>query len=149
MSTTSSKRGERTRLVKEYLSQNPDASKKEVMEKFSVSDATFYNIRKQLLGETKRSQKATRSKNLINSVKEKASRASKAVSSDNCASISIDLGSSAAIDFRISMNNGSNVVLHATEEGLVLSKETGVKVMDTVLTWDTFFKLQSSGLLSR
>ena len=42
------KRGERTRLIKEYLTKNPEATKKEVMEKFQVSDAMFYTIRKKL-----------------------------------------------------------------------------------------------------
>lgn len=61
MTTTTLKRGERTRLVTDYLKQNPKATKKEVMEKFEVSDATFYNIRKKLNGtDAKDATKQTR-----------------------------------------------------------------------------------------
>ena len=61
MTATTLKRGERTRLVTDYLKQNPKATKKEVMEKFEVSDATFYNIRKKLNGtDAKDATKQTR-----------------------------------------------------------------------------------------
>lgn len=53
MAEATMKRGERTRLVMEFLQKNPKATKKEVMEKFNVSDATFYNTRKKLQYQSK------------------------------------------------------------------------------------------------
>ena len=48
MANLTLKRGEKTKLVREYLVQSPEATKKEVMEKFHISDAMFYNTRKAL-----------------------------------------------------------------------------------------------------
>ena len=145
MSTVSLQRGERTRLVKEYLSKNPDASKKEVMEKFNVSDAMFYNVRKQLQGSTLRQSRKSQ-QSLVKSVKEKTARANKLVSATDCGSLSLVVPTS-GMNFALSLSQGKSVTLHICDAGLYLSKTSDVKVVDTILTWDNFLKLQSSGLL--
>tara|TARA_R100000152_G_C6659237_1_gene98598 strand:+ start:148 stop:594 length:447 start_codon:yes stop_codon:yes gene_type:complete len=147
MSTVSPQRGERTRLVKEYLSKNPDASKKEVMEKFDVSDAMFYNIRKQLQGSKLRQSRTSR-QNLVKSVKEKTARASKVMTASDCGSISLGVPAS-GMNFTLELSQGKSVTLHICNDGLYLSETSEVKTVDTLLTWDNFLKLQTSGLLDK
>ncbi len=140
-------RGERTRLVKEYLSKNPNASKKEVMEQFDVSDAMFYNIRKQLNGGTaRRPQKPQQ--NLVKSVREKTARTTKLVSAMDCGSLSLTVPKS-GMNFTLALSQGKCVTLHICNDGLYLSNTSDVTTVDTVLTWENFLKLQSSGLLDK
>tara|TARA_R110002012_G_C11411042_1_gene587025 strand:+ start:168 stop:578 length:411 start_codon:yes stop_codon:yes gene_type:complete len=133
------KRGEKTRLVREFLQKNPTAKKQDVMERFDISDAMFYNTRKKL----QNGSVAKKDKNLERARKVMRAGPKKSPAKFEMA-VSVETG------LEIVLNCGQTVIgkLELAQNGLAFQSDCSQE-FDTLLTWDNFSSLQKSGLLDK
>ncbi len=124
------KRGERTRLMTAYLEKNPDASKKEVMERFEVSDAMYYNIRKKVKG----AKDATSQKQIVKD---------HTIKSKSCSNLTSVPASPDTVVIQV-----GGGLLHLCQDGLYF-RAGRAKTRNALVTWENLSKLQDSGLFDR
>lgn len=148
--TTTMKRGEKTRLVREFLQKNPTAKKQEVMEKFDISDAMFYNTRKKLQnGDTlsKKDKNLEKARKVMRGRPKKVSAQTAAVTSGEA---KFEMAVNVETGLALVLTCGQTIIgkLELSQNGLAFQSDCS-QPFDTLLTWDNFSSLQKSGLLNK